>query len=67
MEAELTKVQRAKNKCIDSLIRLKALNERYDDELNGWKAKAAAESRETEDEEIEEVCIYIPDNGRDKK
>ena len=66
LEAELTKVQRAKNKCIDSLIRLKAVNDRYDDLLNGWKSKIAAESRINENqEEVEEVHIYIPDNGRD--
>ena len=66
LESELTKVQRAKNKCIDSLIRLRTINERYDDLLNGWKAKAAAESMENvDDEEVEEVYIYIPDNGRD--
>lgn len=68
LEAELTKVQRAKNKCLDSLIRLRAINERYDDLLNGWKAKEAAEYRENNyDEEAEEVHIYIPDNGRDKE
>lgn len=66
LEAELTKVQRAKNKCIDSLIRLKAVNERYDDLLNGWKSKVAAESMGGDSEEKgEEVYIYIPDNGRD--
>ena len=66
LEAELTKVQRAKNKCIDSLIRLQAVNDRYDDLLNGWKSKIAAESRINENqEEVEEVHIYIPDNGRD--
>lgn len=66
LEAELTKVQRAKNKCIDSLIRLRAANERYDDLLNGWKSKLAAESENDNAEaEKEEVYIYIPDNGRD--
>lgn len=66
LESELTKIQRAKTKCIDSLIRLRAINERYDDLLNGWKAKAAAESKENDNEEIEEVQIYIPYNGRDE-
>lgn len=65
LEAELTKVQRAKNKCIDSIIRLKAVNERYDDLLNGWKSKAAAESMGNNEEDMEEVHIYIPDNGRE--
>lgn len=65
LEAELTKVQRAKNKCIDSLIRLKAVNENYDDLLYGWKSKVAAESRENGcEEKEEEIYIYIPDNGR---
>ena len=66
LEAELTKMQRAKNKSIDSLIKLRAINERYDDLLNGWKAKAAAEAKPGEDEEVEEVQIYIPHNGRDE-
>lgn len=65
LEAELTKVQRAKNKSIDSLIRLRAANERYDDLLNGWRSKLVAESAENDNEEKEEVHIYIPDNGRD--
>ncbi len=68
LEAELTKVQRAKNKCIDSLIRLKEVNGRYNDLLDGWKEKMASEAMEnSNDGEIEEVCIYIPDNGRDKE
>ena len=66
LESELTKIQRAKTKCIDSLIRLRAINERYDDLLNGWKAKAAAESKENDSEEADEVLIYIPHNGRDE-
>lgn len=66
LESELTKVQRAKTKSIDSLIRLRAINERYDDLLNGWKAKAAAEAKTGDDEEVEEVQIYIPHNGRDE-
>lgn len=67
LESELTKVQRAKTKCIDSLIRLRAVNERYDDLLNGWKSKVAAESKIDDEEEIEDVQIYLPDNGRDGK
>ncbi len=66
LESELTKVQRAKTKSIDSLIRLRSINERYDDLLNGWKAKAAAESGAMNNEEAEEIQIYIPHNGRDK-
>lgn len=62
LESELTKVQRAKTKCIDSLIRLRAINDRYDDLLNGWKTKAEAEEKS---EEGEDVLIYLPDNGRD--
>lgn len=66
LESELTKVQRAKNNSIDSLIKLRAINERYDDLLNGWKAKAAAEAKTGDDEEIDEIQIYIPHNGRDE-
>lgn len=61
LESELTKIQRAKTKCIDSLIRLRAINDRYDDLLNGWKTKAEAEEKT---EEGEDVLIYLPDNGR---
>lgn len=64
LESELTKVQRAKTKCIDSLIRLRSVNERYDDLLNGWRSKAIAERGMDEEEEIESVVIYLPDNGR---
>lgn len=35
LESEFTKIQRAKTKCIDSLIRLRIANEKYDDLLNG--------------------------------
>ena len=66
LESELTKVQRAKTKSIDSLIRLRAINERYDDLLNGWKAKADAVDKTGDDEEMDEVQIYIPHNGRDE-
>lgn len=62
LESELTKVQRAKTKCIDSLIRLRAINDRYDDLLNGWKTKAESEEKS---EEGEDVLIYLPENGRD--
>lgn len=61
LESELTKVQRAKTKCIDSLIRLRTIEERHDDLLNGWQTKAEAAVQE---EEAEEVSIYLPDNGR---
>lgn len=64
LESELTKVQRAKTKCIDSLIRLRAIEERHDDLLNGWQSKAEAAAREEYVEEGEEVSIYLPDNGR---
>lgn len=65
LESELTKVQRAKTKCIDSLIRLRAINERYDDLLNGWKSKAAAQMEHSvDDDEGEEISLYLPDNGR---
>lgn len=65
LESELTKVQRAKTKCIDSLIRLRAVNERYDDLLNGWKSKAAAQMELADaDDEGEEILLYLPDNGR---
>lgn len=65
LQSELTKVRRAKNKCIDSLIRLRAINERYDDLLNGWKSKAESLAANAgESEELEDVAIYLPDNGR---
>lgn len=67
LEAEFTKVQRAKTKCIDSLIRLRIANEKYDDLLNGWKSKAESMSGEEDSNDIEDVMIYLPDNGRDKK
>ena len=67
LEAEFTKVQRAKTKCIDSLIRLRIANERYDDLMNGWKSKAESMSRAEDSDDIEDVMIYLPDNGRDKK
>ncbi|MFV0240206.1 MAG: hypothetical protein ACK5H4_09255 [Lacrimispora sphenoides] len=63
LEAELTKIQRAKTKCLDSLIHLKAVNERNDDLLNGWNSKRAAAEAENEDGK-EDVVIYLPDNGR---
>lgn len=63
LESELTKIQRAKTKCLDSLIHLKAVNERNDDLLNGWNSKRAAAEVESE-EEKEDVVIYLPDNGR---
>lgn len=68
LESELTKVQRAKTNSINSLIRLRAINDRYDDLLNGWKTKAEAKSEGHVDnsEEMEEVQIYIPHNGRDE-
>lgn len=63
LESELTKIQRAKTKCLDSLIHLKAINERNDDLLNGWNSKRAAVEVEIE-EDKEDVVIYLPDNGR---
>lgn len=67
LEAEFTKVQRAKTKCIDSLIRLRVANERYDDLLNGWKSKAETINAAEDSSDVEDVMIYLPDNGRDKK
>lgn len=67
LESELTKVQRAKTKCIDSLIRLRQINERYDDMLNGWKTKVTEEASINKDKKTEDVHIYIPDNGRNDK
>lgn len=49
LEAELTKVQRAKNKCIDSLIHYRT----------EWKRFG-----KPEDANIDDVVLYIPDNGR---
>ena len=67
LEAEFTKVQRAKTKCIDSLIRLRIADERYDDLINGWKSKAESMNETGDDEGADNVMIYLPDNGRDKK
>ena len=67
LEAELTKIQRAKTKCIDSLIRLRIADERYDDLLNGWKSKAENMSKTGDNGENDNVMIYLPDNGRNKK
>lgn len=66
LEAELTKIQRAKTKCIDSLIRLHIADDRYDYLLNGWKDKMEAEELGDNNEEAD-VMIYLPENGRDKK
>lgn len=63
LESELTKMQRAKTKCLDSLIHLKAVIERNDDLLNGWNSKRAAVEGESE-ENKEDVVIYLPDNRR---
>ncbi|MGL5433795.1 MAG: hypothetical protein ACRDBO_00160 [Lachnospiraceae bacterium] len=49
LEAELTKLQRAKNKCIDSLIHYRM----------EWKRYGKPEDANTDD-----VVLYIPDNGR---
>lgn len=69
LESELTKIQRAQTKSIDSLIRLRAIDERYDDLINGWKSKAESMASSTsnagESEKLEDVIIYLPDNGRD--
>ena len=57
-------MNRAMNKSIDSLVRLRAVNERYDDLLNGWKSKAESLANAGESEELENIAIYLPDNGR---
>ncbi len=67
LEAEFTKVQRAKTKCIDSLIKLHIADERYDYLLNGWKSKAENVNETGDDGENDNVMIYLPDNGRNKK
>ena len=64
LQSELTKVNRAMNKSIDSLVRLRAVNEMYDDLLNGWKSKAESLANAGESEELENIAIYLPDNGR---
>ncbi len=66
LEAELTKIQRAKTKCIDSLIRLRIADERYDHLLNGWATKTESEGSGDDNDESD-VMIYLPENGRDKK
>ena len=67
LEAELTKIQRAKTKCIDSLIRLRIADERHDYLLNGWNSKMEADNSDVDNEESDDVMIYLPENGRDKK
>ena len=67
LEAELTKIQRAKTKCIDSLIRLRIADERYDHLLNGWKPKADDKNFGEDNEKTEDIKIYLPENGRDRK
>jgi uncharacterized protein YjcR len=67
LEAELTKIQRAKTKCIDSLIRLRIADDRHDYLLNGWKAKTEDMNYDENVGEIDDVMIYLPENGRDKK
>lgn len=67
LEAELTKIQRAKTKCIDSLIRLRIADERHDYLLNGWKSKMEADNSDVDNEESDDVMIYLPENGRDKE
>ncbi len=67
LEAELTKIQRAKTKCIDSLIRLRIADEKYDHLLNGWKSKVDDKNSDEDNEKTEDIMIYLPDNGRDKK
>lgn len=69
LEAELTKVQRAKTKSVDSLMRLKQINDEYDNVTNMRRAKAdnTGTGQEGGDGEKEEVVIYIPDNGRKNK
>lgn len=67
LEAELTKIQRAKTKCIDSLIRLRIADERQDYLLKGWKSKTEEDNTGIDNKEIDEVMIYLPENGRDKK
>lgn len=64
LEAELTKVQRAKNKSIDSLIRLRIEKEKYDDLMLGHNSKIL-NIAEDDNEDDEGVIIYLPSNGRD--
>ena len=67
LEAELTKIQRAKTKCIDSLIRLRIADERHDYLMNGWKSKMEDDNAGIDNGEADDVMIYLPENGRDKK
>ncbi len=67
LEAELTKIQRAKTKCIDSLIRLHIADEHHDYLMHGWKSKTEDDSVCTDNGEADDVMIYLPENGRDKK
>lgn len=66
LEAELTKIQRAKTKCIDSLIRLHIADERHDYLMNGWKSKVEDDNSNVDNGDVDDVMIYLPDNGRDK-
>ncbi len=66
LESELTKIQRAKTKCVDSLIRLRKLDEDYDNVINMRRAKQDNENVSNDSKDMEEIHVYIPDNGRDK-
>ena len=63
----MTKIQRAKTKCIDSLIRLRIADERHDYLMNGWKSKMEDDNAGIDNGEADDVMIYLPENGRDKK
>jgi hypothetical protein len=46
---------------------LRIADERHDYLLNGWKSKMEAENADVDNEESDDVMIYLPENGRDKK
>lgn len=58
LEAELTKVQRAKTKAIETLARIRLENKRLENKIERGAI--------IDNEEFEAVQIYVPYNGRDK-
>ena len=58
LEGELTRVQRAKLECTKTLAALRAAKNIVPGE--------ATEDNSDEEEKVESVIIYLPDNGRDK-
>ena len=64
LQSELTKVQRAKTKCVDSLMRLRKLDD-YDNVMTMKRIKQEEERISADEGGVDEIQIYIPNNGRD--